>query len=77
MCKREVLELLNRALIGAQMDRASFSQLHTKGPFPQTEADVTAFIKERTQIYRQSWIISPLKQAISLIEQDGKKGPRA
>jgi hypothetical protein len=73
MRKREVLELLNRALVDAHMERAAFSQLHPKGPFPTSEAEVDKFIKDRTRLYRESWIIGPLKQAIKLIEQDGKK----
>ena len=72
MRKRELLEILNRALLDAQVERASFSQLHSKGPFPTTEAEVTAFIRERTRIYRESWIIAPLKSAIKLVAQDGK-----
>lgn len=73
MRKREVLELLNRALTDAYMERASFSQLHARGPFPTNEAEVDKFIKDRTRLYRESWIIGPLKRAIRLIEQDGKK----
>ena len=73
MRKREVLELLNRALTDAQMERASFSQIHPKGPFPTCEAEVDKFIKDRTRLYRESWIIGPLRQAIKLIERDGKK----
>jgi hypothetical protein len=73
MRKREVLEILNRALVDARMERASFSRLHDKEPFPTTEAEVTEFIKERTRIYRDSWIISPLEQAIRLIKADGQK----
>lgn len=73
MRKREILEILNRVLVDTRMERAGFSQLHTKGPFPATEGEVTEFIKERTRIYRESWIISPLERAIRLIEADGQK----
>ena len=76
MRKREVLGLLNQVLVDAQMERASFSQIATKGPFPTTEAEVTAFIKERTRIYRESWIISPIKRVIELVERDGKAKAR-
>lgn len=73
MRKREVLQILNRVLTDAQMERASFSQIHQRGPFPTNEAEVDKFIKDRTQIYRDSWIISPLKRVIHLIEKDGKR----
>lgn len=76
MRKREVLELLNRALIDARMERAGFNSIAHEGPLPTTEAEVTEFIKERTRIYRESWIISPIQRAINLIEQDGKKRDR-
>lgn len=77
MRKREVLEILNRVLIDAQMERAAFGQLNTREPLPTNEAEVDKFIKERTRLYRQSWIISPLKRAITLIERDGKKRAQA
>lgn len=73
MRKREVLELLNRALIDAQMERANFNSLIPLENLPKTEGEVTEFIKGRTRLYRESWIVSPLKQAIKLIERDGKK----
>lgn len=73
MRKREVLGLLNQVLIDAQMERAAFSQIHAKGPFPTNEAEVDKFIKDRTRLYRESWIIAPLKRAIHLIEKDGKQ----
>lgn len=73
MRKREVLQILNQVLIDAQMERAAFSQIHPKGPFPTNEAEVDKFIKDRTRIYRDSWIILPLKRVIHLIEKDGKR----
>jgi hypothetical protein len=68
MRKREVLQILNKVLFDASMERANFSRIVDGSPFPTTEDEVTGFIKERTRIYRESWIISPLEQAIRLID---------
>lgn len=77
MRKREVLELLNRALTSARMDRADFNSIIPLENLPKTEIEVTKFIKDRTRLYRESWIVNPIKRAINLIEQDGKKRGRS
>lgn len=38
---------------------------------PKTDKEVTKFIIERTQTYRQSWLLSPLSKAIELIQSNG------
>jgi hypothetical protein len=67
--------LISRALDHARMERASFSEnlLKPEFPLPKTEAEVTAFIKGRTKLWRESWLIPPLEQALSKIKmRDGK-----
>jgi hypothetical protein len=51
------------------MELARFGQLANKGLLPTTEAEVTEFIKQRTRLYRESWIIAPLEEAIREIEE--------
>lgn len=70
---KKLTQLLEKILEDAKMERAHFGHLTSKGPFPTTEAEVTEFVKERTRIYRQSWIISPLEEALSLVKGE----PRA
>lgn len=38
------------------------------GPTPQTEWTVDAFIKERTRIYRQSWLLPQIDELIKWAE---------
>lgn len=66
--QRALLATLRQVVTDAKMGNASFSQLTSKGPFPTTEAEVTEFIKQRTRLYRESWIIGPLEELISELE---------
>lgn len=68
--QRALLTTLRQVVTDAKMERASFSQLASKGPFPTTESEVTEFIKQRTRLYRESWIIGPLEEAIKDIEEE-------
>lgn len=68
MQHKHVLSLLREVLQAAQMERAEFSRIIPNDSLPQSEKEVTAFIKERTRIYRESWIINPLKEVIDVIE---------
>lgn len=68
--QRALLATLRQVVADAKMERASFSNLANKGPFPTTEAEVTEFIKQRTRLYCQSWIIGPLEDAIAELEED-------
>lgn len=59
------------------MEKAHFGDIGRVGPFPTTEGEVTDFIKERTRIYRQSWIIGPLEEALSLVKADEQRAKEA
>jgi hypothetical protein len=36
-----------------------------RNPLPKCEADVDAFIRERTRIFRESWILSELDELLA------------
>jgi len=55
MKKRKVLEYLENALKGARMENCSFGE-------------GTEEIVERTKLYRESWIIPQIEEAIRLIK---------
>lgn len=69
MQTRSVLKKLNDALAAAKMGSAGFSL--TPGGF-SSEADTAAII-EATKLYRESWIIGPLVEAIAEIERSAKR----
>lgn len=67
MKKQQVLAQLREALAGAEMERANFDAFMDTVTLEQGQ--VTGFIRERTRLYRDSWIIAPLKRAIAEIER--------
>lgn len=81
MKTRKLRELLNEALIHAKFERCDFKciggdskRLGTAVRMAEgslvTEAKVNDFIWERTRIYRHSWIIGLLAEALRMIEAE-------
>ena len=67
---RRVAELLLDARRSATMKTANFDLIHAipgEEPLPTREGEVTKFIQNRTRIYRESWIISPLDEALEAL----------
>lgn len=62
----------------ASMDNASFRNITAHPSMPPlfedgravTEFNVTEFIKERTKLWRESWIVYPLVEAIDMIDAE-------
>lgn len=78
MKKQQVLRLLREARVSATLLHAGFDdiggstlvRLSPDGKLRRCEpVNETEYIKERTALYRQSWIIGPLDSAIALIER--------
>jgi hypothetical protein len=73
--QERLLSLLREAYEHATLEHADFGSFWVQGdkllPFPTTDKQVTPFIIERTQTYRQSWLLSPLSRAIELIQSNG------
>lgn len=68
--QQELLRLFEDALRSAKLETADFGTICQSGPFPTQERQVTKFIRERTRLYRESWIISPLREAIKIVNDD-------
>lgn len=62
MPKQLVLKLLREARKAATFETASFY------PFDPDQDAKNAALRERTRIYRDTWILSPLDEAIKLLE---------
>jgi len=56
------------------MQRAGFDHIHppTDDNLPETEKDVTPFIRKRTRLYRHSWQLTPLKEALEILMEIGE-----
>ena len=76
MKKKLILGLLRDARTAATMERMEVSNICARQTEPVlfengdavTEGVVSDFIRERTRIYRESWIISTIDEAIALIK---------
>ena len=65
MSKYSVKELLLAAYRSSSMELAEFSSLlGGEKDLPTTEKEVTPFIRERTRLYRHSWLVTPLQEAL-------------
>lgn len=57
------------ALSSSKMENADFSGMgFSESDRVVAEKDVTTFIKNRTALYRNSWITGPLFRAIKILE---------
>ena len=62
-----IVDRLKEVLEASTMERADFDGCGDK------EKTKTSFIKERTRLYRQSWLIQPLEKAISDLQEELKR----
>ena len=72
MKQRRINEVLRDAQRALTMETADFSCIHlmdNDAPLPKTEAEVTDFIRNRTRLWRQTWIESPINEALSLMNK--------
>jgi len=61
---RRIVSELKEIKRVATMKTASFSSIASIGDFPSKEKDVDSFIKERTRLWRRSWLVDPLQKII-------------
>ena len=68
---------IEEALRLARMDNLGFEDHHLKPdhPLPKTEAEVTAFIKGRTKLWRDSWLIPALERALDKVKKRDARRP--
>jgi hypothetical protein len=71
MNKAKLIEDLKKIRKDATMQTANFSQLPTGEVFtyPTYETEVTAFIEERTRLWRDTWIVGMLDEVINDLER--------
>ena len=67
---KSVIALLEAALASSRLELAEFGKIWPPEnglPYPTSEKEVTPFIRERTKIYRESWLITPLELALEAL----------
>lgn len=64
-----IVSALKDALGAAQMSRAHFDDLSDPAEIVIPKGRVTAFIQERTRVYRQSWIEGPVQAVLNRFEE--------
>jgi hypothetical protein len=71
---KEREEILTELLGYARFERADFSTIRTTAdpPLPTSEAEVDAFVKSRTKLYMDTWVIPKIEQ---LLEHEEKSTP--
>lgn len=69
--RRRLIELLSRAYADATMSNSAFDHICIEAgeDLPKSEKEVTAFIRNRTDLWRRSWILSPLEDALSILTE--------
>ena len=74
MSESTVIELLERALKASKLELSEFGSLGPKAVFgedlldyPTCEDEVTPFIKQRVRLHHESWITSPIREALILL----------
>lgn len=57
------------------MERCAFGTIWTDpdDPLPKTEAEVTEFIRRRTKVWRETWMIPKLEEVITKLTKAKKQ----
>lgn len=71
---RKHLSKLAEAIRAAEMVSSHFNKIgyidpENEGELPKTEAEVTDFIKKRTRVHHQTWIIAPIRALMKDIQK--------
>lgn len=72
MRTNKIKAVLRAARNTMTMATADFSRVHLMdddAPLPKTEAEVTEFIRNRTRLWRQTWIEAPINEALELLNK--------
>tara|TARA_Y100000310_G_C20164762_1_gene570863 strand:+ start:333 stop:572 length:240 start_codon:yes stop_codon:yes gene_type:complete len=64
---RSELESAQRA---ASMELAAFDKLSSTKEIRISEREVTNFIRKRTELFRKTWIISPVERVIEILNEE-------
>lgn len=67
-----LISLIENALRAASYDTASFEDICGSKEITLKESEVTTFIRERTRLHRETWIIAPLKEALKKLSRNSR-----
>lgn len=69
----ELLKIVNEVIRTAKMESCSFNSICGEGqPLPTSEKEVTEFIKQRTDLWRETWIINELEKVAAELKTAGE-----
>lgn len=67
----KVLNELRSAKRASTMEHANFDDMFfDESKLPKTSKEITPYIKEKTRLFRHSWITSPIERAIQIIKEE-------
>ena len=66
---RRIVDRLEDVLTSSTMERSDFESLHSEIELPKSQKEVTAFVKDRTEHYRRSWLTEPLQEIIKKLKE--------
>jgi len=76
MTQSEVREL-KKVIEHCELKHACFGHIFREEPVPaMIEGDVTEFIRKRTRLYRNSWILPTLRKLVAKYDRPSKKQTR-
>lgn len=71
--QRELIKLVIDAYESATLKNAAFDSIcgtPEDSPLPRSEREVTNFIRKRVDLHHRSWILSPLEEALRILNGD-------
>ena len=73
--EREIIPILKDVFRVATMKNTRFGDLldFDDNCLPKTKKEVNVFIKKETKLWRETWILEPLKSVIEKLEQEIKR----
>lgn len=69
MKKKRVIRLLEDALRHSRMETADFAHCGRTDDFVIPNEQITEFIRNETELWRQTWISSYIERALELIKE--------
>jgi hypothetical protein len=68
--QQQLAALIRAAKESATLEHSVFDKIGgtpSDDPLPRSEREVTAFIKRRVRLHHETWIVSPLERALTLL----------
>lgn len=74
--QRNLIRLITDAYESATLKTAAFDSIcgtPEDSPLPRSEHEVTNFIRKRVDLHHRSWVLSPLEEALRILNGAAEK----